>query len=435
MHCRLRNIIMALGSLLFPLVWHASVSGEEIKDFELALTKGQYAIELKEYDAAIEHLKAALALRPKDRTARVSLAIAYSRTEAYAQAKEILQQVVAEDPENARARYELGVVLAHLKEWGEANRLLATVSALSGSDELTGAAQELLEDLHPRKTEGGPGIRIVAGMQHDSNVILEPDAPVQPMGRRSDWRGIFSLYGTYPLLRPGSAAADLNYQFYQSLHLELEDYNVQQHDLALNGRYQIAKDVAASLGYAYVLSFVGGEKYSQTHRFEPSVTFAAGPNDRFQVHGRWEDRHYFDDGELSGNAGRSGTSLGGGLVYTHLFTKDTNAAVGYGYEKDTARAEQWDAQAHKAAVTVRSRFGAVSVFGRASIADWRYGRSPVPFYPDRRDRRWDVTAGMFHDLSKTLRLSVADQYIVNDSTLGAYEYRRNILGLFVEMRL
>jgi hypothetical protein len=42
---------------------------------------------------------------------------------------------------------------------------------------------------------------------------------------------------------------------------------------------------------------------------------------------------------------------------------------------------------------------------------------------------------MFRDLSRTIRLSLADQYVVNDSNLDVYKYRRDILGLFVEIRL
>lgn len=430
-----RYIPAFLGVLALLVAVSGPVQGGDLKDFEVALAKGQYEIGERNYEAAVEQLEQAYAIRPKDRMVRLTLGIACSRLERYERAKELLEQVAAEDPGNARARYELGVVLAHLKQWGEANRLLATVSAASDSGELADAAQELMEDLQPRKKEGGPTLKVVGGMQYDSNVILEPDAPVQPGEKKSDWRGIVSVLGGYPFLRTGPWSAEASYRFYQSLHLELEDYNVQQHDLGLGGSYKMTDDVKTGMNYSYVQSSVSSDKYSVQHRFVPALDIAAGEHHRIGVYGRWEKKTYFESADLPGNAGRSASSLAGGARYVHLFTKDTNVAAEYAFERDAARASEWDARKNRGAVTGRSRFGKYAVFGSLSLADVRYGPSPVSFYPDRHDRRWDTTVGLFRDIAKGLRVSLANQYVVNDSNLGAYEYRRNIAGLFLEMRL
>src|SRR5512138_3161183 len=225
-----------------------------MKEHEIALTKGQYEIELGNYEAAIGYLTKANEIKPNDHVTMVSLGIAYSRAEKYEQAKELLSKVVAADPQNARARYELGVVLAHLKQYGEANKLLATVSALTANEDLSDHAKELIEGMESGTKGPRPSLTIAAGLQYDSNVLLEPNSPVIARGSQGDWRSILSLTGAYPFLRSDAGGAEVRYQFYQSLHFHLEDFNAQQHDLTLGGKHQLGKDLLATANYGYVLT-------------------------------------------------------------------------------------------------------------------------------------------------------------------------------------
>jgi len=408
---------------------------DPVKDYEIALAKGQYEIELRNYEQAITYLKKALELKPDDHASMTALGIAYSRHEEYPPAKELLEKVVAADPQNTRAQYELGVVLAHLKQYGEANKLLATVSASAGSEELADNAKELMEGMRPPKEAGKPVLRIVGGLQYDSNVILEPDNPYVSQGRQADWRGVLSLFGSYPFLNRQRGGAEVNYQFYQSLHFELEDYNVQQHDLSLSGRYAFSPNLQGSLQAGAIASFVGGERYGSTFVIRPALNTSLLEDSRTQFTVGWEQRKYSNSSEYPTNEDRSGSAVTAGVSHTQSLTKETSVVFEYGYEQEYANEEWWDSTAHRLAATARSSFGKFSVFASASAADRQYGASPLPFYPDRHDRRWDATVGMFRDLTRTIRLSLADQYVVNDSNLDVYKYRRDILGLFVEIRL
>lgn len=408
---------------------------DTVKEYEVALAKGQYEIELRNYGPAIEHLKKALELKPGDHGAMLALGIAYSRNDDYAPAKELLRNVYAEDPTNTRAQYELGVVLAHLKEYGEANRLLATVTPAVATAELADNAKELMEGMKPPKKGDKPSLKVVGGLQYDSNVILEPDTPFLPQGRKSDWRGILSLTGSYPFLTTERSGFEANYQFYQNLHFELEDYNVQQHDISLAGRYTFSPSTQATLLAGYVASYVGSERYSSLAAIRPTLSLVLMPNSRTQFSVGWEDRRYLNSAGFPTNSDRSGAAATAGVSHTQLFTKETSVVFEYGYEQDLAEQASWDATGHKLSFTARSQFGRYSLFANAGVADWKYGPSPSPLYPDRHDRRWEGTVGVFRDLSKTVRVSLADQYMVNDSNLDIYTYRRDIVGLFVELRL
>ena len=426
-----------IGLLAASLIMLLAGKGEcdPVKEYEIALAKGQYEIELRNYEQAITYLKKALELKPGDHAAMTALGIAYSRHEEYPPAKELLEKVVAADPQNTRAQYELGVVLAHMKQYGEANKLLATVSASAGSEELADNAKELMEGMRSPQEAGKPVLKIVGGMQYDSNVILEPDNPYVSQGKQADWRGILSLFGSYPFLNKERGGAEVNYQFYQSLHLELEDYNVQQHDLSLSGRYTFSPTVQASLQAGAVASYVGGERYGSTFAIRPALSTSLFENSRTQFYLGWEKRDYWNSNEYPTNSDRSGSAVNAGVSHTQGLTKETSLVFEYSYEQESAEKAWWDSTAHRLAATVRSAFGRYSVFASASAADRQYGASPSPAYPDRHDRRWDGTVGVFHDLSRNVRLSLADQYVVNDSNLDVYQYRRDILGLFVEIRI
>lgn len=408
---------------------------DQLKDHEIALARGQYEIELRNYGPAISYLKKALELKPGDHDAMLALGIAYSRNEEYATAQELLQKVYSEDPKNTRAQYELGVVLAHLKQYGEANRLLANVSASAGSEELGENAEELMEGMKPPKKGDKPELKIAGGIQYDSNVILEPDNPLLPKDQRSDWRAVFSLNGSYPFLKRERSGFEGNYQFYQSLHYDFEDFNVHQHDISLAGRYTFSPGTQATLRAGYVLSYVGGEQYSSTFSIRPGVSMVLLPNSRTQISAGWEDRTYKNSMAFPTNNDRSGSAATAGVYHTQVFTKETSMMLEYGFERDSADEESWDATGHKLSAACRSQFGKYTAFISAGVSDWKYGPSTLPLYPDRHDRRWEGMLGAYRDVTRTVRVSVADQYVVNDSNLDIYKYHRDIFGVFVEIRL
>ncbi len=116
-------------------------------------------------------------LKPGDQTAEVSLGIAYSRSGDNVLAQEVLQAVAA-DSSDGRARYELALVLAKLGQQEEANANM-TMVAKSNDPELSEAAKSFMEGAAPGEQKGFD-LKLSAGPQYDSNVILEQDGPAGP---------------------------------------------------------------------------------------------------------------------------------------------------------------------------------------------------------------------------------------------------------------
>src|SRR5262249_7134088 len=89
------------------------------------------------------------------------------------------------------------------------------------------------------------------GFQYDSNVVLAPSGDViKGIGRQSDGRATIDVGGTYVPWRNEYTVLSVGYEFYQSLHFKLTDFNLQDHrpnigiavdagifQLGLQGRY------------------------------------------------------------------------------------------------------------------------------------------------------------------------------------------------------
>jgi hypothetical protein len=402
------------------------------RDFEIALTKGQYAIELQDFASAIGHLKKALELKPKDQAARVSLGVAYSRSGDQAAARDMLQQAVAADGSDGRARYELALVLAKLGQTEEAKAQMAQ-AAKSGDPEVSAAAKEYLEGTggeKPRLT-----VKLAGGVQYDSNVILEPDAAVIPGVKNADWRALLTLNGDYAFFRSGQADASAGYVFYQTMHSDLTDYNVQQHTGRVRGRYDLTKTVSADLEYDFQYTFVGGDHYSTVNWFGLRVPATLTAESLTELHAAYELKRFFDTPVFTGQTARNGTNSALGVSHTIMLGKNAGVAFDYTYDAESADAAYWSYAGNKVAANGLVERGAYKAFVSLSYYNRKYEAAPPGATEKRHDGVQEYAAGVSWKAGNSWSLTLSDDYTINDSNLPQYQYTRNIVSLIAEIRL
>jgi len=403
------------------------------RDYEIALTKGQYAMELQDFAAAIGHLKNALALKPKDPTAQVSLGVAYSRSGDQAAARDALQQAVATDATDGRARYELALVLAKLGQLEEAKAQMAQ-AAKSSDPEVREAAQGYLEG-KSEKEKKKFSAKIAGGLQYDSNVILEPDSlPVAGM-KNADWRALLALNADYSFLQAGQSEAVVGYMLYQTLHQDLKDYNVQQHTGRLAGKYLASKTVSIDLEYDFIYTFVGGDHYGTSNLFVFRMPANLTPASQTELHAAYEDKSFYDTPVFKGQAERNGGNTAVGLGHTIMLDKRSGVAFDYTFEKNSAAADWWSYSGNKGMVAALGEWGAFKVFCSLSYYDRKY-EAIQPGAPEKRhDGVQEYAAGTTWKAGKNWSVTFSDDYTINDSNLAVYQYTRNIVSLIAEIRL
>jgi hypothetical protein len=428
-----------LGSVIIVVFVCTSAFGQEQaeKGYETAMTLGNFQLETGEYADAIANFKHALAIKPADKAALVSLGIAYSRSGDIPNARDTLQQALAADPADARTKYELGIVLFKLGDREGAKGQFAAVSSGPAGETLKASAREYLDMI-----ASGAGaekkkfsLNVLAGGQYDSNVILDPDNPVVPGLKKADWRFIATLDGAYRFIDKEKTTADAGYSFYQGLNDTLTDFNVQQHAVTLSGRYNATEKSRFDLRYEFLYSLVGGDKYSAVHQVKPSADLSFTKDTVTEFFYSYENKKFYDSGLFPTNTDRNGNNNAGGLTHTIVLSKQSAVTAGYAYDRDSTDTDFWNYTGNKGFLSFQSKLFDTGIALSASYYDKKYGGVPPGFTEKRQDSTREYSAALDRRIARNVNLNLSDLYVQNRSNLSLYEYRRNLVSLTAVMHL
>jgi tetratricopeptide (TPR) repeat protein len=435
--CCAALLILALAAVFAPLS-HALEETE--KGYETALTKGTFQVDTGDYGEAITNLKKALEFKPGDKTATQTLGIAYSRSGNFQSAKEYLEKALALDKTDARTRYELGVATYKLGETEAASGYFTEVAAGDVEDQLTKAAKQYLDLLRsaraPEKARAFT-VNVLAGLQYDSNVILEPSTlPTTTLEeKKSDWRAVATVNASYPFFKSEAASAEAGYLFYKSLHRDLHRFDVQQHNLSLGGQVEVTDDVRAGLRYRYSYSLVGGSRYSTIHQVVPTLSFKMSSSQSGELFYARESKKFYDNTDFPQNSDRNGSNDAVGAAYKVALGRDLGASVSYAYDKDSTSASWWAYKGQKAAVGLNADLSGLKAFLGFTWYDQRYN-DPFPgFSGSRHDQSQEYSLNLVRELTRRVSLVASELYVKNRSNLEPFDYNRNIVGLFVDVTL
>jgi tetratricopeptide (TPR) repeat protein len=102
-----------------------------VNDFESNLMLGSMRKSAQDFDAALTYLNRAIAIHPKDLTARKLVASLKLQTGAVEEAVAMLEQIVAETPDAVDAHVQLATAYNRLKRKDDADRERAIVDRLN----------------------------------------------------------------------------------------------------------------------------------------------------------------------------------------------------------------------------------------------------------------------------------------------------------------
>jgi len=424
------------GSVIIIVLAFASPSafGQEQaeKGYDTAMTLGDFQLETGEYAHAIENFKYALAIKPGDAAALVSLGVAYSRGGDMPNALDTLQQALAIDPADERTKYELGIVLFKLGDRVAAKGRFIAVSRGPADETLKAASRDYLDIMAAENGEEKKKLYLdlLGGIQYDSNVILDPDNPVNPAGKQADWRFLATVYGKYRFSEAKKTTVDAGYFFYQSLHNTLKDFNVRQHDISVSGHYYPTHRARYDLRYGFATTLVGEEKYSVAHRITPGAVFNFSPASITEFFYVYENKKFYNSRLYAWNSDRNGINNAAGVSHTFVLSKQSTATVGYAWNQDSTNADVWNYTGNKTYVSGVKQLSTV----KASLSASYYNKK----YEDvlsRHDRTQEYSLSLNRNLTKHVSLDLSDLYVINDSNLMSFAYTRNIVSLLAVMWL
>jgi Tfp pilus assembly protein PilF len=223
-----------------------------------ALDLGILLVDAGEYAEALTWLDRARPSPELAAPAAFHAGIAHLRLGDAARARADLEQAADLDPALAPpAHYYLGVADYAAGDLDRARQHFERVVAASPDSAIGREAQAFLQRAGKARQPYRLGAEV--GLQYDSNVVLAPADDVlkdqNNISDQSDGRVTVALDGAYVPWQSERARVSVGYAFFQSLHFEIDEFNLQDHrpglDFALDaGLFQTG--VAAHYDYFFL---------------------------------------------------------------------------------------------------------------------------------------------------------------------------------------
>jgi Tfp pilus assembly protein PilF len=414
------------------------------------LELGYALFKLEKYDEAAVELELATKKGRNPAEAYMMLGIVETRRGNHDAARAALAKVENLDPQKAvPARYYQGVAAFRAGDNDAAVEQFTWVSTNGGDSPYAKEAAEFLERIEDGGTKP---YRLYGGLafEYDSNVALAPgdDLAATAIGvsDEDDGRAVLTAGGQFLAAATANFHLSLGYDFLQTLHFDLEEFNVQTHRIGGQGEY-FWGPVSLGLAAGYEHSFLDDESLLDGGMVLPWIRVDEGALGYSELYYRMRARDYtlFPYSPQRDSVNHAV----GARQFFSLGSRDRNIIVGYRYDNDIAMSprvpegldfneplgNQWDYSGHQFEAGL----------GWAFDEDLRAGLVYAYKLEDYSDASSDDSNGRDDDEHQVITrvekrvheyIWVAASYIfvANESDKTLYDYTRHITSLGVEAR-
>ena len=422
-----------------------------------ALELGVALVQTGEYADAVPYLEQAQRVGTLDAEASFFLGIAQLRLGKTAAARQNFERAAARDPELALAsRYYLGVVEYQGKNWPKAQEHFSYVATTSPNSEMGRQANTFLGQIRAGVQPGAqPGLQPyqlygAVGFQYDSNVALAPSDEVlaaqEAISHTEDGRATILAGGVYAPWRSEHAQFSIGYEFFQSLHFSLTEFNLQDHRPNAQVLVNLGP-VQLGLYGQYDYYLLKGQSFLQQGTAVPSVTVPESDFGRTEVFFRLRRRDFFNghfSGELS-NFKPSGVldsfNYAPGIrQFVYLGAPSNYVYLGYRFTREDPINHQGNQFAYDGQ-EVDTGAGWALPWDIKVELDYAYryedyaNQSRSTFAPNGRiDNVHQIAFAADRALTDHLDLTLGYLGTINDSNDDLFNYDRNIVSLSLGAR-
>lgn len=302
-----------------------------------------------------------------------------------------------------------------------------------GSD-LAASARTYVERIRPAAAVPY-GISAGYRIEYDDNVVLKPsdESAAAAISGERDWRHVFQVDGHYDFGWPRPGKTRLAYGFYQSLHREQTDYDVQSHTLTVSPETRRgARVIRFPLAYGY--TSVGRDGYLSAVSFQPAAIIPVTRHSAGQVSGRVQYKDFLK-APSSEDENRDGFNALASAAFFQFFREDRAFVnVQYAFDYDRTDGKNWESWGNKLAVQLFypvSSKARLQLFGEYYRQDYRNTHSVYGL--KRRDSSFSVSPQIVYETGP-FALDAQYTHTTNDSNLDVYEYSRGIYSAGVRYR-
>jgi tetratricopeptide (TPR) repeat protein len=375
--------------------------------------------------------------------ASLLLGVAQFRLGDLEAARANLTRAATADPTLAvQARYYQGVVDYRAGRIADAQAQFSYVADTSPESAVGREAAAFLERMiggapPPYQLYGG------VGFQYDSNVVLAPSNEVLKqalaISQQSDERFTLNAGGIYTLAWPSAHAnLSLGYDFFQSLHIDLHQFNLQDHRLSaqlVTNQGPLQFGILARYDYYFIDD---EQSFLQEGLALPWMTLSEGANGRTEIFYRMRRRDFLKH-PYTGVLDAFNNAVGVRQFY-YLGAPERFLVAGYRFDNEdpvNSAGNQYGYNGNEA----NAGIGWAFPWGISAEADYAFRReiyqeasaATAPAGERRKDSQNEVVAAVSKQLTPHLRVTAAYFGTFNDSNKPVFEYNRNVASLAFEV--
>jgi len=402
---------------------------------QVPLELGYALLQTGDYAEAAQWLERAQQTPALEAEASLFLGLAHTRLERTEQARQDLQRAAAKNPDlRHSALYYEGVSYYQDRNWSKAEADFDAVVKERPDSEIGHLASAYLDLLH--HGTGKPyDLYADAGFQYDSNVVLAPsDSVVKAsvgLNKQSDGRAVIDFGGRYIPWQTETMQLSVGYEFFQSLHFSLHDFNLEDH--RPNAEFTINTEYARfGMSGRYDFYLLKTSSFLQEAAAQPWATVPEGNIGRTEITYRMRRRDFI----AAPYAGLldAFNHLAGARQYFYLGPETDYLFAGYQFDHDepiNASGNQFEYDGNQVDGGIGWAFP-LNITTELSYA-FRHERYAAASN-GRRDEEHLVTFIAEKPITEYLHVQLAYLGDFNNSNTALYAYDRNIGSVSLGVR-
>ena len=427
-----RPCLTALAASLLLLILCTAASADSAR-----LGSAQELMKQGDYSGAVPLLRAEADSAPDDPHMAYYLGMALNRSHQGKEAESILKRALMAMPEDPALNLELGILYYNKSVYEEAEDYFGQTIQLAPDSKFAVEANDYLKKGQRRGTTKPWEINFTAGVQYDSNVILNGENSPLPSGvsGKSDWSGVFNLKGSYKLLKTATNELAASYNLYQSVYNSLHDYNISHHLLEVAAVHELSANFRLKAGYSFEYLYLGGESFDYANSVAPSLLHISENWGTTSLGYRFRDTRYKNTTRFTDNAERNGNN--NQVSATHLLPLGNSGALwaSYAFDRDITRRDFWDYRGNRLLIGGQILLPLSLSATLSGDVYWKKYDSVDPsFSITRDDTEYTVSLAITKNFTESYGLTLGQVYVRNRSNIDHYDYTRSLTTLLFNAR-
>lgn len=292
------------------------------------------------------------------------------------------------------------------------------------------AQEELTTPVEAGPEELPVSIYVEAGGEYDNNITVDDTDTNSAVG---DFVARFRARIGYDLHDKDNNRLTARYSFFQSLHEDLTDFDLQIHGFSLRGKTKLGK---ANLGatYRYDNISLGGDKFQDVHTIRPDIGLLVAR--RTYLTAFYEFRNQQFNNPLLQERDATRHSLSSRVYF--LLGQGRNITAGYTLARHNADNDAFTFWGHTFNATLKYPLGNDDL---SSVFRLRYRyriknfEAVTPSIGEvREDRRHTVRAILEVPLSESWQSEAEYRLVASDSNLAAVDYTSHTFRVSIGYR-